>query len=278
MSKGNSMAKLGFYEKYVALAGNLRDKPDRATPYKIDYLRKIIKDRKAYKFISFEGESNLLRAKIDTLKQGKIWFSFYKTLNDETEFQINYNANKISLKTGRSVSHVHLLVNYFVEMYDVYSLTYEYHDYMWKDYASDGNGICIEFDVGNYDFLYPVEYLEKSSIDFDKMIISGINNGDFAFAIIPWVIKNPYNRTSNMDSTREKEVRMLYCPYDLGEVNGGRLEINIKERSGYKGIAKPYADFDLNISKVIIGDKCNDVLVQDLKECLTANGITCTYL
>lgn len=36
------MSELGFYEKYVMLMGNLRDKPDKATPYKIDYLRKAI--------------------------------------------------------------------------------------------------------------------------------------------------------------------------------------------------------------------------------------------
>ena len=109
---------VGFYEKYVTLMDNLRDKPDRAAPYKIDYLRKTIKDGKVYKFISFDGEPSLIRTKIDTLKQGKIWFSFYKTLNDET---------------GRSISNVHLLINYFTEMYDVYSLTYECRDYMWKD-------------------------------------------------------------------------------------------------------------------------------------------------
>ncbi len=34
------MNGFGFYEKYVTLMGNLRDKPDRTTPYKIDYLRK----------------------------------------------------------------------------------------------------------------------------------------------------------------------------------------------------------------------------------------------
>lgn len=272
------MGQLGFYEKYVTLMGNLQDKPDRATPYKIEYLKQIIKDGKVYKFISFDGEENLIRTKIDTLKQGKIWFSFYKTLNDETEFQINYNAKKISQQTGRNVNNVQLLINFFTEMYDVYSLTYEYQSYMWKDYASDGNGICIEFDVGNYDYLYPVEYLEKAEIDFDQMIISGINNGDTTLGIIPWVIKNPYNTTSNMDSTTEKEVRMLYCPYDLGEVNGGRIEMNIKERLGYKGIAKPYAEFDLNVSKVIFGNKCNNQLEDELKAHFTANGILYTNL
>lgn len=272
------MSRLGFYEKYVMLMGNLRDKPDKATPYKIDYLRKAIRDGKVYKFISFDEEENLVRTKINTLKQGKIWFSFYKTLNDETEFQINYDATKIAMKTRRSVSNVHLLINYFTEMYDVYSLTYEYHNYMWKDYASNGNGICIEFNVEDYDYLYPVEYLEKENIDFDQMIISGISNGDFAFSIIPWVIKNPYNITLNMDSTKEKEVRMLYCPYDFGEVNGGKIEMNIKERLGYNGIAKPYVDFGLNISKIVLGDKCDSELIKELKEYFNANEIDYTYL
>lgn len=272
------MSGLGFYEKYVTLMGNLKDKPDRATPYKIDYLRNIIKNEKVYKFISFDEGPNLARMKIDTLKQKKIWFSFYKTLNDETEFQINYDVKKIAKETGRSTGNVHLLINYFTEMYDVYSLTYECQDYMWKDYAANGNGICIEFNVGNYEHLYPVEYLDKESIDFNQMIISGINNGTSDMAIIPWVVKNPSNTTLNIDSTREKEVRILYCPYGFGELNGGTIEMNIKERLGYKGIAKPYEDFGLSISKIIFGDKCNGELVEELKSYLNANRIGYTFL
>ena len=93
---------------------------------------------------------------------------------------------------------------------------------MWKDYASNGNGICIKFSVWDYDY--------------------------------------------------------LYCPYDLGEVNGGTIEMNIKERLGYKGIAKPYVDFDLNISKIIFGNKCNSQLIEELKSYLNDNGISYTYL
>jgi len=43
------------------------------------------------------------------------------------------------METGRSVSNVHLLINYFTQMYDVYSLTYECQDYIWKDY------VCIQW-------------------------------------------------------------------------------------------------------------------------------------
>lgn len=265
---------MSFYEKYVQLCGNLKDKPDRATPYKIDYLKSIIKNGKVYKFLAFNEEDDLLtEAKLKTLKAEKIWFSFYKTLNDDTEFEIKYNVDKVSKATGRSADNVHLLVNFLTEMYDVYSLSYEYQDYMWNIYANNGNGICIEFNVEDYDYLYPVEYTEKLNIDFDQMVISGINEIDPALSIIPWVIKNPYNITANIDSTKEKEIRMLYCPYDNEEINRGIIQKNIKEQLGYKGIEKPFSDFKLTISRVIIGEKCNKYIADDLKKYFMKNNI-----
>ena len=42
---------MSFYEKYVQLCGNLKDKPDRATPYKIDYLKSIVTPHKNCFFI-----------------------------------------------------------------------------------------------------------------------------------------------------------------------------------------------------------------------------------
>ncbi len=264
---------MSFYEKYVHLCGNLKDKPDRATPYKIDYLKSIIKNGKVYKFIAFNGDNLLTEAKLKTLKAGKIWFSFYKALNDDTEFEIRYNADKVSKATGRSRDNVDLLVNFLTELYDVYSLSYEYQDYMWDIYAANGNGICIEFDVGDYEYLYPVEYTEKLNIDFNQMVISGINELNPALSIVPWVIKNPFNISANIDSTKEKEVRILYCPYDIGELNFGIIQENIKEKLGYQGIEKPYSDFKLKISKVIMGEKCNKNIADDLKRYFTKNNI-----
>lgn len=110
------------------------------------------------------------------------------------------------------------------------------------------------------------------------MIIAAINESDRSLSIIPWVIKNPYNMTVSIDSTREKEVRMLYCPYDNGEVNAGRLQMNIKEKCGYKGIAKPYSEFGLNISKVIIGDKCDRKISIELEQYFQEDKIPYEYL
>lgn len=264
------MYGLGFYDKYLKLMGNLKDKPDLATPYKIEYLKTIIQNGKVYKFISFEENAEI---KISTLMAGEIWFSFYKTLNDETEFEIDYKVKKVVGKTGYRKEDIDLIVNYLTEMYDVYSLTYMYQEYMWEDYAANGNGICIEFEVGNYDYLYPVEYCDKSKIDFTQMVISALRQTGMELSIIPWVVKNPYNLTANIDSTKEKEVRILYCPYDLAEFNGGKIDYNIKERMGYKGIAKPYSDFDLEIIRVVIGDKCDSEHVSELQKHFDAHCI-----
>lgn len=269
------MYGIGFYDEYLNRMGNLRDKPDMATPYKIEYLKTLIKENKVYKFISFQENADI---KLQTLKEHKIWFSFYKTLNDKTEFDINYRMKKVVSKTGYSKEYITLRINYLTEMYDVFSLTYLYEDYMWDKYASGGNGICIEYDIGNYDYLYPVEYCEKNKIDFTRMVINSLNNNGTELSIIPWVIKNPYNETARIDSTMEKEVRILYCPYDLAEFNNGRLEYNIKERMDYKGIARPYTDFGMNITKIIIGDKCSEDLQKEITYYGEINNIRIQYV
>lgn len=142
---------------------------------------------------------------------------------------------------------------------------------MWEDYGARGNGICIEFEVGDY--LYPVEYCVKSKINFTRMVISALNQSRIELLIIPWVVKNPYNQTAYMDYTKEKEVRILYCPYVLAEFNGGTIVYNIKELKGYKGIEKLYSDFGLKIPNVIIGDKCRIEHISELQKYFEENGI-----
>lgn len=269
------MYGIGFYDEYLKRMGNLKDKPDMATPYKIEYLKKIVKNNKVYKFISFQENADI---KIRTVKDNKIWFSFYKTLNDNTEFSIDYKIKMVMRSTNYSKEYIQLLINYLTEMYDVFSLTYEYEEYMWNEYAASGNGVCIEYNIGNYDFLYPIEYCDKNTIDFTEMVINSLNNGGAELAIIPWVIKNPYNKTAKLDSTKEKEIRMLYCPYDLAEFNNGRLEYNIKERMGYKGIAKLYTDFNMTISQIMIGSKCSEKIKRELLCYCEANKIKTEYV
>ena len=59
------------------------------------------------------------------------------------------------------------------EIYDVCSLTYSCENYMWKAYSNNSRGICLVFNVIDYDMLYPVEYVDKNKVDYTEMLIEG---------------------------------------------------------------------------------------------------------
>ena len=71
----------------------------------------------------------------------------------------------------------------------------------------------------------------------------------------------------------EKEVRVLYSPFDEGELNGGRVYPTVKDDFRYKGIAVLCEKVGLKISKVVIGDKCDSEIVQALTQYLDKERI-----
>lgn len=109
-----------------------------------------------YKFISFDENIKLNLNKLSCLKQGQLWFSYYRFLNDETEFDMKYDVNKVSDTTGIPIDNINFFISTIKEVYDVCSLTYSYNSYMWETYGNSGNGICLEFNVSDYDMLYPI--------------------------------------------------------------------------------------------------------------------------
>lgn len=113
-----------FGQRVYVFCSDDKNKPDLATPYKIAYLKKLIKNNEVYKFISFQKNAE---TKFKTLKEGKIWFSFYKTLNDETEFQIDYRIKKIVNETGYKKGYIELLKEFFYGKY-VSEITIYYHN------------------------------------------------------------------------------------------------------------------------------------------------------
>lgn len=253
-----------FYEQYLKLAKEITEGlSDDAELFKKEYLKQRLKDNKVYKFISLDGDEKDIKAKLDTFKQSKVWFSNYAYLNDKSECDVLYDAQCISQATGLNKKYISMVMDTVMQTLDILSLTYEYQEYMWKTYASNGNGICIEYDVINYKDMFPVAYIDKLGIDYNKMVINAIKYGKVKeLSIIPWVIKNPYNVTSDLDSTMEKEVRVLYSPFDEDELNDGRVYPTVKDDLGYKGIAVPCEKVGLKISKVVIGDKCDNHIVQ----------------
>lgn len=80
---------LGFYQEYD------KRKHKDLSKYKMDFLKSIIVNDKLYKFIAFDNNEYLNRIKFQSLEKGQLWFSYYKFLNDKTEFDMKYNVKKV---------------------------------------------------------------------------------------------------------------------------------------------------------------------------------------
>lgn len=255
---------LGFYQDYD------KEKHKNLSQYKSQFLKSIIKDDRVYKFIAFDENEQLNCIKLKSLKGDQLWFSYYKYLNDKTEFDVKYDVDEVSRITGISRKNIDCFIATMKEIYDVCSLTYAYNNYMWEAYGNYGKGICLVFRIINYDLLYPVEYVNKEAIDYTDMLINAyisepktLYEKGIKMAVLPYVIKNPNNE--DMKSYLEKEIRILSDPFEESILNLGRVYPGVKKDYGYKGRSISYAKCGLMIEKIIIGDKCDKIISDKIK-------------
>lgn len=271
-----------FYDDYFKLD------VEQATKFKISYLKSLVNENRIYKFISFDDNMQLNHFKIQSLINDEIWFSHFRKLNDPSEFEISYSVKKIKNKLGKSKDYIDHFIKTIIEIYDVCSFSYMYDGYMWSNYANEGNGICLVFEVEDFDMLYPVEYKMKSKINFDKMVIDSFKmyerltkRKDRAFfndpmSLYPWVVKNP--RNGIYDSTKEKEVRILYSPYEFGEFNNGIIDEGVKKNLQYQGLNVKYSDVKLKLDMLVIGNNCSSEIVERIKDICKDKKVECKFL
>ncbi len=241
------------------------------TDLKTTELKEIIRNDKIYKFILFDGNSDLNNIKIQSLKKDELWFSHYIYLNDSSEFEIKYNIKKVSNKLNKSKDNISEIIDTFKEIYDVCSFSYCNDAEMWNNYANQGNGICLVFEVKDYDKLFPVDYIDKWKIDYNKIIINSFKDKNAnqsmmkmnPLAILPYVTKNPMN--GHLSSEDEKEVRILYSPYDEGKFNDGRIYPGVKKQLGYRGCNVSYEFCNLKLDGILIGNKCSSDIKEKIK-------------
>ena len=249
--------ELKFYKDYFSIP--FQD----TTEIKALRLKQIIKEDIIYKYILFDDNVKLNCTKIKCLLEDKLWFSPYIYLNDPTEFEIKYGIKKVSNNVNRSKEDIHFMINSIKELYDICSFTYCNDKNMWNNYSNSGNGICLIFKVNEYDMLFPVDYIEKWKIDYNKIIINAINKNEIKdmwnkmepLAILPFVTKNPQNGV--LCSEGEKEVRILFPTFDDGLINNGRVFPNVKNKIRYKGRKIDYSYCGLELLKIEIGKRCS---------------------
>ena len=247
--------KIDFYNDYFAIESFTES--DEGNLLKDNYIRSMMKDKSVYKFVAFTEDEQLNSRKLTMLEQHQFWASCYDYFNDDREVLRPYNKTWVRWGTGKSQEELDAFFSTVNEMNDISCFTYEPSYFMWKEYANNGNGFCMEFELKDSDKFFPVVYLDKDKLDYTKDIIKSFTSQRLDFriisklAILPWV-------TKDLKFQIENELRFLCGDvYDQEDgPMGGRIAPGKKRLMGYKGIEYSFEYAGLVLKKVIICSKC----------------------
>lgn len=252
----SDLLKIEFYDDYFSI------KPSFGTSegnlFKDNFIRSKMSNGKIYKFVNFNSNEQLNAKKLDMLKKQQFWASCYDYFKDKREVLRIYNTSKVQCCTGKLQKELDIFFAIVNELNDISCFTYKPSEFMWIEYANNGNGFCMEFDLKDSDKFFPVIYLDKDKLDYTDDIIKSFtsNRNDpqiiGKLSILPWV-------TKDCDFQEENELRFL-CGDVYDQVTGpmgGRIAPGKKKLLGYKGIEYSFAYTGLVLLRVIIGSKCS---------------------
>ena len=136
---------------------------------------------------------------------------------------------------------------------------------MWEEYGNNGDGFCLQFKVDDFDWFYPVEYVDDkesySYVDLWRLANDSIGkiNGELpnlVLAYLPYVIKDRINKSTGKSSEQEQEIRAIYCTYTEDEENGGMLIPGYKKKNNIRGNNVEWNVLKMKLFKIEIGAKC----------------------
>lgn len=224
--------------------------------------------QKIYKFMPFfdRGHPDINKRNIETLEEKEVWASKYFVLNDPFEFNGMYlDENKI-LASGNKIDTFYEYWRYITDSFVTVSFCAEKEDIhplnnmpMWAHYANNHHGICIEYNVCNPIFLYPVSYeVERKpmSVVLGKFValaldavngkISGQNPELIKYQFLVWNLLCVKHRSWK----QENEFRVLFlCP----GLKGKGKRVTLKE-------------IGLEISAIYLGKDCSNRNKNKLKK------------
>lgn len=235
-----------------------------------------------FKFIQFGEKEEDNRKKLATIFAKKLWFGCPWTMNDTTEFKMPSNTQ---FRSTNEEEKYKLHCSFLYEMYVLCSFSTYVTENMWSEYANDGNGLCLVFDVIDYDWFFPVEYIKnkanysyvpawrrmvKRYFDVEAGKLPNLS----PISTAPFFIKDQINPDTGNDSSLEKEVRAIYCMYSEDEINQGILVPGYCKKNEIYGTEVNWDTINLSLSEVILGHNLSDDLILKIKKNF---GDKCTY-
>lgn len=203
-----------------------------------------------YKYVSLSSNKNdsLDTMKLNSLRSNQVWMSTIEPLNDVFDGQF-WQINE-EYKNNHTINEIEEMVNEINKNNNLYiqsSFSYDKDSIlMWGHYSNSFNGYCIEYEVLDKSFLFPILYTKKRIITLgennNKRLIKNYNKiiqQKTKFKSLDELIQYFFFiRTYKSDIWEyEKEIRLL----DLSNSGSKNVEINA---------------YGLKITKVIMGYKC----------------------
>lgn len=128
-----------------------------------DYRHSLV-PRTLYKFYPLFDNSEVSKERLNNLRQGKLWLSTYKSLNDPIDLS-PYYLDVEKLKAGNYSDQTIELFDKFLSqsMRDkivICSFTTKPWDsmIMWAHYANSHKGFCVEYEVENPHYMWDIYY------------------------------------------------------------------------------------------------------------------------
>lgn len=241
---------------------------------KKEYFNKILNDRTLFKYISLDDrDTSLNDKKLKCYKNDLIWVSSIFAFDDKTEFTMNIDYDIASIELGQKRETLEMLVNEIRELGDVACFTPSNRPYMWKQYANNYNGFCLEFEVIDYEYFQPVVYCNKNNFDLTRIFINVYkkiqNKGLKIMNDKECLMFSEYSTIlKDLKYQEEKEIRLVTNDeYDKNDsVLKGTVYPNKKIESKYLGTAKKYDEVHIKLKRIYIGKNVSPSYRQKLKQ------------
>lgn len=235
-----------MFEKSKYMEFIIDGKIEEAEFYKMDRVPKYM-----YKYMSFSNSrdnaslTELDDKKIKGIENNTIWMPLYKDLNDPFEMKALYYEKKILEDKGWNIELIDKIFESIKGSTLITSFTASSYNNipMWAHYSNNHHGICIEYEVENPLWLYPVSY-ETNRVCINSILTNTIND-------IVKARDTKIDRNLFIISTLGAMIKNKRWSYE----DEWRI---IAKNLNDSGIESKIANFGLKVKSIYIGVNCRD--------------------
>lgn len=199
----------------------------------------------------YKSKINLNDIKINQIEKKEYWLSTYKNLNDPFELKSLFLEEEKIISKGYPLETIKIIKDMILDSILIGCFTTDKSNMpMWAHYSNNHKGFCIEFDIKDPTYFYPVSY-ENTRISASNIFMNLIY----------------YCEKARLDDINNEEIEMWkqnmeiilhsFCIKDKSWKYENEYRIlNIAEKYTKSGKVIKMKDLGIDIKSIYIGIDC----------------------